>query len=148
MGSRGCPPFVMLFFNDFQDVHGTGLDTDAAGNTLAGSAAFFQNHYLHGTCLHALTAGNTELLVDHVNAGLGVLGDGLVLAGTHALAALDADVGLGTGALGHDLDTAQGNIIFLIESLGAGLNALQTSHTFTIFLNSELLHKKDSPLSI
>ena len=35
-------------------------------------------HNLHGAGFHALAALDAQLLVDHVNAGLGVLGDGLV----------------------------------------------------------------------
>ena len=130
----------MLFFNDFQDVHGTGLDTDAAGNTLAGSAAFFQNHYLHGTCLHALAAGNTELLVDHVNAGLGVLGNGTMLASLFTLATLDAGHGLCAGPLGYDLDAGIIRVELLVKSIGASLDAFQTSHTFRTLLNHEFLH--------
>ena len=98
---------------------------------------------MHGAGFHALAAADTLLLVDHVHAGLGVLGDGLVLTGSHALAALDAGLGLGTGTLGNDLDAGQILIKFLIESLGAGADALQTCHALYIFLNSELLHNRE-----
>jgi hypothetical protein len=102
---------------------------------------------MHGAGLNTSAAADAQLLVDHVHAGLGVLADGAMLAGTHALTALDADIGLGGVALGHDADAAQILIELLIKSLRAGLNALQASHTFGIFLNNELLHKKELPFS-
>ena len=140
MGSRSCPPFAVLFFNDFQDVHGTDLDADTAGNTLAGGAAFFHDHDLHGTSFNALATGNTELLVDHVDAGLGILGNGAVLAGLFAFAALDAGVGLCAGTLGYDLDAGIIRVKFLIKSIGASLDTFQTSHTFCTLFNHEFLH--------
>ena len=97
---------------------------------------------MHGAGFDALAAADTLLLVDHVHAGLGILSDGFVLTCLHALAALDANIGLCAGALGNDLDAAQGDIIHLIESFRASLNTLQTSHTFTILFNNELLHKR------
>ena len=131
---------MYLLFYDLQHFHGAGLDTDAAGDALG--SGVLQAHDLHGADLHALAAADALLLVDHVHAGLGVLGDGLVLAGAHALAALDANVGLGSIALSNDLDAGQVGIKFLIESLGAGLDALQAGHTFSGFINSELLHNR------
>ena len=148
-GQPTLPGICMsLLFHDLQDLHGAGLDADAAGDALGSGILGLQDHDLHGAGLHTLAAGNALFLVDHVNAGLGVLGDGLVLTGAHALAALDADVGLGSIALGNDADAAEILIKLLIECFGAGLNALQAGHTFGIFLNNELLHKKDTPLSI
>ena len=130
-----------LLFDDLQHFHGASLHADAAGNTLGGSAFFCHNHDLHGAGFHALAALDAQLLVDHVHAGLGVLGDGAGFADLGALTALDADVGLGFAVLAFDdLDAAQGDIIGLIECFGAGLNTLQASHTSFIFLNSELLH--------
>ena len=136
------PPYSKqkLLFDDFQDFHGASLDTDAAGDALGSGAILGHDHNLHGASLNALTAGNTLLLVDHVHTGLGVLGDGFMLTGAHALAALDADIGLCTGALSHDLDAAQIGIKFLIKCHGAGADTLQTCHTFSILLNNELLH--------
>ena len=88
-----------------------------------------------------LAAADALLLVDHVHAGFGVLGDGLVLTGAHTLATLDAGVGLGTAVFpGNDLDAGLGDVEFLIESLGAGLGALQAGHAFDVFLSSELFH--------
>ena len=135
--------YVELLLDDFQNLHGASLDTDAAGDALGGGIAFLQDHDLHGADFHALTAGNALLLVDHVDTGLGVLGNSLMLADLHALAALDADVGLGSIALGNDLDAAEIGIKFLIESFGAGLDALQASHTFGTLFNSELLHNRE-----
>ena len=99
-------------------------------------------HDLRGADLHALAAADGLLLVDHVHAGLGVLGDGLMLTSLHALAALDADIGLGSVALGNDTDAAEILIKLLIEGGGASLDALQASHAFCAFFNSELLHKR------
>ena len=90
-------------------------------------------------------ATNAQLLVDHVNAGLGVLGDGAVLTDLGALAALDASLRLGTGALGNDLDAAEILMELLIECVRAGTDTLEACHAFGIFLDSELLHNENSP---
>jgi hypothetical protein len=141
---KGQPklPFYVgkLLLDDFQDLHGASLDTDAAGNALGGRCFRLQDHDLHGAGFHALAAGNALLLVDHVDTGLGVLGDGLMLASLHALAALNADHGLGSIALCSDLNAGQIGIEFLIKCLRASLNALQASHALGIFLNSQLFH--------
>jgi hypothetical protein len=63
-----------------------------------------------------------------------------MLAGTHALATLDADLRLGTGALGDDLDTAQILVELLVESLGAGADTSQTSHTLNVLLDRQFFH--------
>jgi len=97
-------------------------------------------HDLHGASFHTLTAADTLFLVDHVNAGLGILSNGLMLASLHALAALDAHHGLCTSTLGGDLDAAQVRMELLVECLGASTDTLQTSHAFHIFLNSKLFH--------
>ena len=131
---------MQLLFDNLQDFHGAGLDTDAAGDALGSGTLGLHDHNLHGAGLDTLAATDTLLLVDHVNAGLGVLGDGFVLAGTHALATLDADIGLSSASLLNDLDAAQGDVIFLIECLGASLCTLQASHTLGILLNNEFLH--------
>ena len=134
---------MQLLFHDLQDFHGASLDTDATSDALGGSALLCHNHNLHGADLNALAALDAQLLVDHVHAGLGVLSDSLMLTDLHALAALDADIGLGSIALGNDADAAQIFVELLIESFGASLNTLQASHTFRIFLNSELLHNRE-----
>ena len=131
---------VLLLFDDLQNFHGADLYADAAGDALGNGIAFLMYHDLHGADLDALAALDALLLVDHVNAGLGILGDGFMLAGLHALAALDADIGLSAGALGKNLDAGIVLMEFLVKSFGASADALQTSHTFYIFLNSELLH--------
>ena len=98
-------------------------------------------HNLHGADFHALAALDAQLLVDHVNAGLGVLGDGTMLAGLHALAALNADHGLCVAILtGNDLDAGVHGIVLLVKGRRAGLSTLQTCHALGIFLNGELLH--------
>ena len=129
-----------LLFDDLQDFHGAGLDADAAGDALGSGALFGQDHDLHGAGFDTLAAADTLLLVDHVNAGLGILGDSLMLTGLHALAALDADHGLGSVALSGDLDAGQIGVKLLVECLGASLNTLQAGHTFGILLNSQLFH--------
>ena len=135
--------FYHLLLDDFQDLHGAGLNADTAGNALRSGVLRLQNHNMHGTSLNTGAAADTQLLVDHVHTSLGVLGDGAMLTRAHTLAALNAHIGLGSVALGHDADTAQVLVELLVESLGAGLNTLQASHTFGIFLNNQLLHKKE-----
>ena len=141
---KGQPklPFYVktLLLHDLQDLHGAGLDTDAAGDALGNGIAFLLDHDLGGADFLALAAANAQLLVDHVHAGLGILGDSAVLTDLHALTALDAGHGLGTGTLSHDLDAAQVGMKLLVECLGASLNALKAGHTFGIFLNSQLFH--------
>ena len=144
-GNAGHFRWLGLLFDDLQNLHGTGLDADAAGDALGSRVLFLQDHDLHGAGLDALAAGNTQLLVDHVNAGLGVLGDVAVLTDLGALAALDASLRLGTGALGNDLDAAEILMELLIECVRAGTDTLQACHAFGIFLDSELLHNENSP---
>jgi hypothetical protein len=60
---------------------------------------------MSGANFDALAASHALFLVDHVDTGLLVLGNGLSLADLHALAALDADVDLGLVVLaGGDAD--------------------------------------------
>ena len=139
---------MILLLHDFQNFHGASLDADAAGDALGSGALGLHDHNLHGAGLDALAAADALLLVDHVDAGLGILGDGLMLTGLHALAALDAGHGLGTSALGDDLDTAEVGVKFLIECVGAGADALQTGHALGILFHGELLHIEKSPLRI
>jgi hypothetical protein len=71
-----------------------------------------------------------------------------MLTSLHALAALDTSHGLSSTILaGNDLDAGQILIKFLIECLGASLDALQAGHALHIFLNSELLHSKELSFS-
>ena len=132
--------YVELLFDDLQNLHGASLDTDTTGDALGSRIAFLQNHNLHRADFHALTAGNALLLVDHVDTGLGILGNSFVFAHLHALTALDADIGLCSVALCYDADAGKIFVKFLIEGFGTSLNTLQASHTSFIFLNSELLH--------
>ena len=129
-----------LLLDDLQDLHGAGLDADAAGDALGSGIAFLQDHDLHGADFDTLAAADTLFLVDHVNAGLGILRDCLMLTDLHALAALDADIGFCSIALGNNLDAGQIGIKLLVECFGTGLNALQTSHALGTLFNSELLH--------
>ena len=138
---------MKLFLHDLQDLHGTCLHANAAGNALGCRILRLHDHDLHGASFYTLTTGNAQLLIDHVNAGLGVLGDSTLLTGTHTLTALDAGVRLCALALGNDLNAAQIGIEFLIESGGASTNTFQTCHTLSILIYRQLLHTKD-PLFI
>ena len=136
----------MLLLYDLQDFHGTGLHTDTASDTLGGGTVLGSDHDLHGAGFHALAAGGAELLVDHVHAGLGVLGNGTSLTDLSTLAALDADHGLCFALLFHDLNAGQVLVELLIESSGTCVNTLQTGHALSALLNCKLLHNKESPL--
>jgi hypothetical protein len=129
-----------LLLHDLQNLHGACLDADTAGDALGSGILGLQDHDLHGAGLDTLAAADALLLVDHVDAGLGILGDGFMLTGLHALAALDAGHRLGSVALRNDLNAGQIGIEFLVECLGASLNALQASHALGVFLNSQLFH--------
>ena len=131
-----------LFLHDLQHFHGAGLDTDAAGNALGSGALRLEHHHLHGAGLHALAAANAVLLVNHVHAGLGILGNGPMLTGLHALAALDAHVGLGSGSLGNNSHAAVILVEFLIKCFGTGADTFQTRHALRVFFNRELFHDK------
>ena len=137
-----------LLFHDLQHFHGASLDTDATGDALGGSALFSHNHDLHGAGLDALAALHAQLLVDHVNAGLGVLGDSASLTDLSTLATLNADHGLCLALLLYDLDAGQILVELLIESGGTCVNALQTCHALSALFNSKLLHSKESPLHV
>ena len=108
-----------LLLDDFQNLHGASLDTNAAGDALGGVGAGGGggNDDLEGADLCALAAAGAELLVDHVHAGLGVLGDGAGFANLSTLAALNADIGLGLAVLLNDLNAGLGHIEFLVECL-------------------------------
>ena len=131
-----------LLFHDFQKLHGAGLYADTASDTLAGGTFLGRNHDLHGAGFHALTAGGAKLLVDHINTGLGILGDGTDLTNLCTLAALNADHRLGSTILFNDPNAGQILMEFLIKRLGASSDTLQTSHALNAFFNSELLHKR------
>ena len=131
---------MKLLLDDLQNLHGACLDADAAGDALGCGALFLQDHDLHGADLDTLAAADALLLVDHVNASLGVLSNSLMLTDLHALAALNTGHGLGSVTLGSDPNAGQIFIKFLIESFGASLYTLQTCHTYFILFNNELLH--------
>ncbi len=80
-----------------------------------------------------------QLLVDHVHAGLGILGDGTGGAGLGAQTALGADHGLCSALALDDLDAGLGDVIDLVESLGASLNTLQAGHALGALLDRKLL---------
>ena len=137
-----------LFLHNLQDFHGAGLHANAAGDALGGGALLGGYHNLHGTYLYALTAGGTQLLVDHVNAGLGILGDGTGLANLGTFATLDAGHGLDRIALLHNLDAGKVLVEFLVESVGAGTDALQASHALGTLFDGKFLHKRKIPFFI
>ena len=144
---RGSPAIthIELFFDDFQHFHGAGLRADSAGDALGSRAFGLQDHYFHGAGFHALAAADAVLLVDHINAGLGILGNGIMLAGFHALAALNAHVGLCSGALGNNLYAAQVLIKFLIKGFGTSTDTFQAGHALHVFFYRELFHGKTNP---
>ena len=130
-----------LLLDDLQDLHGAGLDTDAAGDALgSGGTLAVGDNQTEGAGLGALAAAGAQLLADHVHAGLGILGDGTVGAGLGAQTALGADLGLGSALALHDLDAGLGDIIDLVESLGASLDTLQAGHALGALLERQLLH--------
>ena len=134
---------MKLLLDDLQDLHGAGLDAEAACVALGSWGGLVLDDEAEGAGLGALAAAGAELLDDLVNAGLGVLGDGTVGAGLGAQTALGADLRLGSALALHDLDAGLGDIILLVESLGASLDALQAGHALGAFLDRQLLHKID-----
>ena len=132
-----------LLLDDLQDLHGAGLDADAAGDALGSGSALVVDHELEGAGLDALAAAVAKLLVDHVDTGLGVLGDGTGLTGLGTQTALGADLGLGSALALHDLDAGLGDVVDLVESLGASLDTLQAGHALGTLLDGKLLHRID-----
>ena len=108
--------WIRLLLDDLQDLHGAGLDADAAGDALGSGGVVVLDDQAEGAGLGALAAAGAQLLADHVNAGLGILGDGTVGASLGAQTALGADLGLGGALALHDLDAGLGDIILLVES--------------------------------
>ena len=136
------PLCMDLLFYDFQNFHGAGLDTDAAGNALGSGCTGRRHHNLHGAHLGALAAGGAQLFVDHVHTGLGILGNCTGLTGLGAFAALDTGHGLGSTGLVNDLDAGQVLMKFLIESNRTGADTFQASHALATLLNCESLHSE------
>ena len=134
---------ALLLLDDLQDLHGASLDTDATCDTLGGRTVFGSYHDLHGANLNALAARGAELLVDHVDTGLGVLGNRTSLTDLCALAALNADHRLSLALLLHNLDAGQVLMELLIESGGTCVNTLQTCHALSALFNCKLLHSKN-----
>ena len=71
-----------------------------------------------------------------------------MLTDLHALAALNADIGLGSGPFRNDLDAGEIGIKFFVKSIRTGPDTLQTSHTLGILFNSELLHNRGFSFSL
>ena len=135
-----------LLFDDLQDLHGASLDADAAGDALGSGATNRSDHNLHGADLCALTAGGAELLVDHVDTGLGILGNCTSFTDLCALAALNAGHGLCTVALRNNTNAGQVLVKFFVKSVGASTDTLQASHALYILFNSKLFHTDRNPL--
>jgi hypothetical protein len=140
--SRYSTAFRDLLFHDLQHFHRACLHANSAGDALGGSTLCGRNHYLHGAYFHTLAAGSAELLVDHVHAGLGILGNSAGLTSSGALAALDAGHGLGTAILGNNTDTRKIFIKCLMERGRTGADTFQTGHAGHVLFYSELLHQK------
>ena len=137
-----------LLFYDFENLHGASLHADTAGDTLGGGAFAGCDHDLHGADLYTLAARSAELLIDHVDTGLGVLRNSTGLTDLGTFAALNTGHGLCAATLCHDTDAGQIFIEFLVESSGARTHTLQASHALGTLLNSQLLHKKKSFLFV
>jgi hypothetical protein len=142
----GCHSIKLLFFN-FQDAHRTSLGANTAGNALGHGILLLMYHHLGRTYFHTLTATDTQLLVDHIDAGLGILADRAMGAGAHAFAALYAGLDLGFALVVHDLYAALGRIKLLVEGLGAGPDAAQARHALNVFIGYKLLHRLFPPTS-
>ena len=127
-----------LLLDDLQQIHRAGLGADAAGDALGGGVA--EGHHLHGTDFDALAAGGAELFVNHVNAGFGVLGDGVVGTGAGALAALYAGLDLRLAVVVHDADAALVLVKHLVEGFGTRSHTGQTRHTGYALLDGYLFH--------
>ena len=97
---------------------------------------------MEGADLGALAAAGTQLLVNHVHAGLGILGDGTSLTGLGTLAALDADIGLCGTVFVHDLDAGFVLVELLVESGGAGTDALQACHAGGTLFDAQFFHSQ------
>ena len=133
---------------DLQDLHGAYLNADTAGDALgSGSHAGLAYHDPEGAGSLTLATADTELLVDHVNAGLGILGDSTLITSRCALAALDAGHGTDLACTLYDLYAGLVLMEFLVESLGAGTDALQASHALGTFFHCKLFHN-NTPLCI
>ena len=133
---------------DLQNLHGAYLDTDTTSNALgSGSHAGLANHDPEGACGLTLATADAELLVDHVNAGLGILGNGTLITSCCALAALNAGHGTDlTGTL-YDLHARLILMEFLVKCLGASTDALQASHALGTLFHCKLFHN-NTPLCI
>ena len=128
------PYCIILFLNDLKDTHRTGLGADAAGNALGGGALGGLNHNLHRADLNTFAAGCTQLLIDHIHAGLRILRNGARLTDLHAFTALNTGHRLSTAALSNHLNGTQVRVKGLIKGGGAGTNALQARHTLGCFI--------------
>ena len=107
-----------LFFNDFQQLHGAGLNTDAAGGAFAGIRdGLVLDDEAEGTRFNAFSAAGAELAADHPDA-LGVLGDRAVGTDLGALAALDTGHGTDVLAALNDLQSGLIGVEFLIVCVG------------------------------
>jgi len=133
--------FALLLFN-FQNAHRTSLGANAAGNALGNGILLLMYHHLGGANFHALAAADAELLVDHINTGLGVLCDSTVFTDLHTFAALNAGHRLGRAVLFHDTNAGIVLVEFLIKSYRASTYAFQASHTRCIFFYYKFLHKE------
>ena len=142
MQTTGTAGGYDLFFDDLQQLHGTCLDADAAGGAFAGiRGGLVLDDEAEGTCFDALAAAGAELAANHPDT-LGVLGDGAGGTCFGALAALDADHGTDVLAALDDLQSSLIGVEFLIVSVGAGADALQTGHALHAFFDGQLFHER------
>ena len=132
--------------HDLENVHRASLGADAAGGALGGVGLVRSLHdQAEGADAHALAAAVAELAADHVNAGLLILGDSALGAGTSAFSALNAGLRSGSALLIDDLDVGFVGMELLIVSFGTGTHARQASHALHGFLRGKLLHNYCPP---
>jgi hypothetical protein len=120
--------------DNFENVHGTCLDTDTAGDTLGRGDAGGDDH-TEGTDLSALAAAGALVFIDDVNA-LRVLGDGFFRTVLRALATLYTDGRFHLTVFLNDPDAGFILVVALfVKCGGAGVDTGQTSHTLGAFFH-------------
>ena len=126
---------------DLEHFHRASLDADATGDALGGVGHLrLKNDHAERAGFLALAAADAELLVDHVNALLGVLRDRAVLTGRSTLTALDAGHRADLAVALNDLQAGLVLMELFIKCGRAGADALQTCHARNILLDEKFLH--------
>ena len=120
----------ILALGNLKHVHGTSLDADAAGNALGGGRHLrLINQNAERTCSLTLATAHTELLIDHVHTGLGILRDSTLFAGSGAFTALHTGHGANFSGALNNLNAGLIRMELLMKCHRASADALQTGHT-------------------